>query len=184
MDLGNRIREIRKKKKVTLVELSQITGVAQASLSRIETGIMKGTVDSHRKIAEALGLSLSELYTGIDEKLNEISHRSAAESKQEATLKSNNVRLELLVPQPNMRKFSPVLATLPAGQSLTYNKTERNTDKFIWAQRGSVVIALNNKEYTLEEHDSLYFDASFSHIIKNKTTSEACVLIVTSPAIV
>ncbi len=51
MKVGNRVREIRKAKKVTLVELSKQTGIAQATLSRIETGSMVGTVESHRKIA-------------------------------------------------------------------------------------------------------------------------------------
>lgn len=43
MEIGKRIREARKAKKITLVELSNLTGVAQATLSRIETGVMTGT---------------------------------------------------------------------------------------------------------------------------------------------
>ena len=87
MDLGAKIRKIRKEKKMTLVELSSLTGVAQASLSRIETGIMRGTVASHQKIAEALGTTIAELYGEIDSKLDEIEHRKEAQTQEEAIVK-------------------------------------------------------------------------------------------------
>ncbi|MBN1493655.1 MAG: helix-turn-helix transcriptional regulator [Candidatus Omnitrophica bacterium] len=182
MNLGERIRNIRKEKKITLVELSKMTGVAQASLSRIETGIMNGTVESHRKIAEALGLSLAELYTGLDPKLSEISYRNDKEIKKQAEVKSDNVRLELLTTQISTRKFAPILLSIPQNESITYEKLERGTEKFLWIQAGTVTVTLNNNDYTLNQNETLYFDASFSHIIKNTGIQEAKVLSVTSPS--
>jgi len=35
---------------------------------------MMGTVESHEKIAEALGIGLAELYTGIDRRYEQIEH--------------------------------------------------------------------------------------------------------------
>ena len=64
--IGKKMREVRKEKKITLIELSKATDVAQATLSRMENGQMLGTVESHRRIAETLGVSLSVLYDGID----------------------------------------------------------------------------------------------------------------------
>lgn len=182
MNLGERIRTLRKQKKITLVELSKMTGVAQASLSRIETGIMNGTVESHRKIAEALGMSLSEMYTGIDPKLSEISYTSNDLIKKEAEVKGDNVRIELLTTQMTTRKFAPILISIPQGASITYEKLERGTDKFLWVQSGTIMITLNNNDYTLNQNETIYFDASFSHIIKNTGIQEAQILSVTSPS--
>ena len=50
LKIGNKIRELRKKKEITLIEFSKMTGVAQATLSRIETGDMPGTIECHHKI--------------------------------------------------------------------------------------------------------------------------------------
>ena len=75
-NLGQRIRTLRKEKGLTLVEISEKTGIAQATLSRIETGTMIGTVESHEKIAETLGIGLSELYTGVDRRYEQISHQA------------------------------------------------------------------------------------------------------------
>ena len=181
MNLGDRIRNIRKEKKITLVELSKLTGVAQASLSRIETGIMNGTVESHRKIAEALGMNLAELYMGLDPKLSEISFRGDKEIKKQVEVKSDNVRLELLTTQMSTRKFAPILNTIPQNESVTYEKLDRGTEKFLWVQTGTILVTLNNTDYTLNQNETLYFDASFSHIIKNTGLQEARVLSVTSP---
>ncbi len=182
MNLGERIRTIRKQKKITLVELSKLTGVAQASLSRIETGIMNGTVESHRKIAEALGMNIAELYAGLDPKLSEITLRSDKDTKKQAEVKGDNVRLELLTTQLSTRKFAPILISMPQHASLTFEKLERGTEKFLWVQNGSITVTLNNTDYTLTQNETLYFDASFSHIIKNNGTTEAKVLSVTSPS--
>ena len=182
MDLGARIRTIRKQKKMTLVELSQSTGVAQASLSRIETGIMNGTVESHRKISEALGMSLAELYKGLDPKAEEISYQSHEDAKQSAVIKNDDIRLELLTTQLNIRKFAPVLITIPSEKTVTFEKLARGTDKFLWIQAGNITVTVDGKDYTLHTNDTIYFDASFGHSLKNTKTETAKVLSVTSPA--
>ncbi|MFC1809209.1 helix-turn-helix domain-containing protein [Candidatus Omnitrophota bacterium] len=182
MNLGDRIRNLRKQKKITLVELSKMTGVAQASLSRIETGIMNGTVESHRKIAEALAMSLSEMYTGIDPKLSEITYKSDDSIKKDAEVKGDNVRFELLTTQMTTRKFAPILISIPQNELVTYEKLERGTDKFLWVQSGTIMVTLNNNDYTLNQNETIYFDASFSHIIKNTGIQEARILSVTSPS--
>jgi transcriptional regulator with XRE-family HTH domain len=182
MNLGERIRDIRKQKKITLVELSQLTGVAQASLSRIETGIMNGTVESHRKIAEALGMNIAELYMGIDPKLSEITVRGDKEIKKQIEIKGDNVRLELLTTQLSTRKFAPILISIPQSGTLTFEKLERGTEKFLWVQSGTVTVTLNNNDYALNQNETIYFDASFSHIIKNIGINEAKILSVTSPS--
>ena len=181
MELGQKIRQVRKEKKVTLVELSKRTGVAQASLSRIETGIMKGTVESHQKIAEALGLTLANLYSGIDNKTSEIDHRSTEDVTQEAIIKPNNIRIELLTKQTANYRFATTLITVPGGESIDFEPQERDTDKFYWVQSGAITLNLNGTEYGLKGNDTIIFDASFKHTLANTGSSDAKVLCVTSP---
>ena len=66
MLIGEKIRELRKKSKMSLVELNKSSGVALATLSRIETGRMTGTIESHMNIAKIFGLSLAELYKDVN----------------------------------------------------------------------------------------------------------------------
>jgi len=61
---------------MTLRELSETSNVALASLSRIETGKMIGTIESHQSIASALGKNLSQLYSNTDIEENTVEYQS------------------------------------------------------------------------------------------------------------
>lgn len=53
-DLGQRIKEVRRREKLTLAELSERSGVAISTLSKIENGQTTGSVDTLFKIARGL----------------------------------------------------------------------------------------------------------------------------------
>lgn len=57
----NRIREIRKSKKLTLADISGITGFSIAYLSDIERGNRPGSHGSLQRIADALGVTVADL---------------------------------------------------------------------------------------------------------------------------
>ena len=57
----NKIKEIRKAKKMRLRELSAATGIVIQALSRYELGQQKLTLDAAMKIAAALGVKVEEL---------------------------------------------------------------------------------------------------------------------------
>jgi transcriptional regulator with XRE-family HTH domain len=69
--LGKRIKELRKSKKMTLVEIAKKTGIDQATLSRMENGKMTGTLDSHMRLAQILGVRLPDLYNQVLTKTDE-----------------------------------------------------------------------------------------------------------------
>ena len=58
---NNRIREIRKAKKLTLAEISGSIGISVAYLSDIERGNRHGSDRTLRLIAESLGVSVADL---------------------------------------------------------------------------------------------------------------------------
>ena len=65
--IGARLRSLRTLQKVTLTDLAKASGVDTATISRIETGKMSGTLESHIKLATALGYKITDLYAGIEE---------------------------------------------------------------------------------------------------------------------
>ena len=177
--IGKRMREIRKQKKITLIDLSQNTDVAQATLSRMENGQMLGTVESHRKIAVALGVSLSYLYEGIDTRSESVKSQKASERKR-VVLKSGEINQELLMPNISSKKIVPVLVTLSGGAKSSMDQAERGIEKFIWVLNGKIKIAFENTDYDLDQNDSLYFDASASHQYINTGSGEAKIMTVSS----
>ncbi len=56
-----RLREVRERLFITQAELSQRTGIAEATLSRIENGLQRPRISTVRKIADGLGVAADEL---------------------------------------------------------------------------------------------------------------------------
>jgi transcriptional regulator with XRE-family HTH domain len=58
---GERLRSLRKERLLTQVELSKMTGVAQDSISSLETGKREAHPGTIRKLAKALDVEPTEL---------------------------------------------------------------------------------------------------------------------------
>ena len=64
---GRIIRDLRRRKGWSQEVLSGLAGIARSHLSEIETGEKNATVDTLWRIAEALGIRMSELMRRVEE---------------------------------------------------------------------------------------------------------------------
>lgn len=181
LKVGPRIREIRKGKKITLIELSKQTGIAQATLSRIETGRMIGTVESHQKIADALGLTLAALYAPLDRRYEEVAV-SKKETPRKLVHQGRGCQIELLTQEVTKKKITPLYVTLSGSSKTALEENERGVEKFIWIQEGEVEVSLEKEVHSLKEGETLYFDASLPHRITNPRSKTAKVFVAVSPS--
>lgn len=181
MTLGERIRFFRKSKKITLVSLSELTGIAQATLSRIETGIMAGTVESHSNIALALGMTLADLYDDRQNRLESIEVLKAS-PRDEASYNPDGIIRQILVQNVAKKKMTPLLISLGAGKQTAHECKENGTQIFLYCIEGSFALNLEEKSYRLVAGESIYFDASLSYNFSNETDTDARFLMVMTPA--
>ena len=63
LDLGIRVRELRKAKGWTLEQASVQAGLARSTLSKIENGQMSPTYEALKKLALGMGVSVPQLFT-------------------------------------------------------------------------------------------------------------------------
>jgi transcriptional regulator with XRE-family HTH domain len=109
MNIGEKLRRLRKIKEFTLDDISRRSGVGKATLSRIENNITAGTLKTHMKICEALGLSLKDLYEGIHvprQDITTIDEKSAKEAevfsydeKTKSIILTKNAQKNNMLPQ-------------------------------------------------------------------------------------
>jgi transcriptional regulator with XRE-family HTH domain len=68
--IGNRIRALRKCKKMSIEELAFASDMEYAQLSRIERGVVNCTTFQLYKICISLEQKMSELFQGIEAEIN------------------------------------------------------------------------------------------------------------------
>lgn len=60
--MGNRVREIRQERNLSLDDLARLSGVSKSTISRIEIGESEPTQSVMCKICKALNLGLDEVF--------------------------------------------------------------------------------------------------------------------------
>ncbi len=70
MELGERLRSIRKEKNLTLKDLSELAELSVPYLSDMERGEVNPSIESLKKVANAFKMTVRDLFTGV-EKLGE-----------------------------------------------------------------------------------------------------------------
>lgn len=68
--LGDTIRDMRRERGLSQEVLSGLAGIARTHLTMIENGTMHPTVETLCKIAQALGLRTSELFSMVEDRNN------------------------------------------------------------------------------------------------------------------
>ena len=178
--LGNRIRQLRKSKNLTLVEVAKSTGIDQATLSRIENGKMTGTLDSHRRIAEVLGIRLSELYDSVMQQLTASKDKKSLQ-RFETFSHSGGTVAELLATGVLQKKMMPVLLKIKGKGRTETEEYPAFSERFVYILKGSVEARIGKDVWGLAQNQSLYFNASQPHSFKNKLKTETQILSVTTP---
>ena len=63
MEVGKKLRLLREKNNMTMYRLTQITGVSGHHIKGIEEGTRQPTIDTLRRLTEALGASMAEFFS-------------------------------------------------------------------------------------------------------------------------
>lgn len=92
MDIPNAIVSIRESKNIKQVEMAQKLGIEQSNYSRFEKRGNKLTIEQLMSIAEALGVTVTDILTWGEEQPREEELR-----KQVADLRERNEELQLIV---------------------------------------------------------------------------------------
>ena len=180
MHVGTVINKFRKEKRMTLLELSEKSGVALATLSRIENGRMTGTLDSHMNIATALEISLPDLYKDLaySKKQVEVKARKAT---TDVFIHDKNATSEILISKVINKKMMPLLIKINRGGSTHKEETKIGVEKFIYILEGKIEASVGEEKYNMAKGDTLYFESSLPHYFTNTGPGETRLICVISP---
>lgn len=182
MNLGPRIRQLRQTKGWSLADLSKRSGVALSSLSRIETGRMTGTLESHIDVARALGVRVSELYATLDLQGPAVEVRSAAQVRERyATAKG--AAFAVLTGSSLQKKMLPALIRLPSRKGTSSERGPAGSERFLYVLQGQMQLTAGDEKFKLGPGDSAYLQASTPHSLLNVGPGPLQAISVTCPPV-
>ncbi|CUH53572.1 helix-turn-helix domain-containing protein [Shimia marina] len=181
LDLGERVRELRKARKWTLEQAASQAGLARSTLSKIENGQMSPTYDAVKKLAVGLEISVPQLFTAPQK--DQINGRMAVvKSGEGAHQVTTTYEHELLAEGLRKKAMLPYRARVRARSMDEFDGWVRHDgEEFLYVLTG--VVQLYTEFYEpveMRRGDSAYYDGSMGHNVISVSDEDATILWVTS----
>ena len=153
MDIGNKIRELRTRKGLTLEELASRSELTKGFLSQLERDLTSPSIDSLSDILEALGTNLAEFFQE-DKNDQFIFHADDffVDEREDCTV-------NWIVPNTQKNQMEPILLELPEGGE-SFTVEPHDGEEFGYVVEGSVVLVCDGEEHPLRRGETFTDAAS------------------------
>ena len=183
LDLGSRVRDLRKARNWTLEQAAQQAGLARSTLSKIENGQMSPTYDALKKLAVGLNISVPQLFTPPVK--DQINGRMVITKNGQGTAHATvTYEHELLADGLTKKQMLPYRARVRARSIDEFDGWVRHDgEEFLYVLTG--VIRLYTEFYEpieMRRGDTAYYDASMGHNVISLSDEDATILWVTALA--
>ena len=181
LNLGRRVRELRKERDWTLERAAKEAGLARSTLSKIENDQMSPTFELMKKLALGLGIDMPQLFT--PPKKDQVSGRmDVTKAGEGKTLVTTTYEHELLASGLTKKAMLPYRAAVRARSFDEFDGWVRHDgEEFLYVLTGSVRLFSEFYEPAeMSRGDSAYYDASMGHNLISTSAEDATVLWVTS----
>lgn len=181
LNLGLRVRDLRRSLGWTLEEAASRAGLARSTLSKIENGQMSPTYDALKKLAGGLSISVPQLFTAPSKAqvMGRMAVTKASEGQPQATATYEHV---LLAQGLTKKQMLPYHATIRARRFEEFDGWVRHDgEEFLYVLTG--IVRLYTEYYEpvdLRRGDSAYYDAAMGHNVISLSDEDATILWVTS----
>ncbi len=176
---GARVRALREQAGITLEALSGQSGVSRAMLSKVERGEKSPTIGVAKRIAQALGASLSYLMGGQDER----QPVALVRREQRLVFRDPDTGFERHLLSPAMAGASVeiLLHRLPGGAGTgALPALVSGAEKHVVVSSGALTVVVAGAPTDLAEGDTLYFDAAVEHAFENRSQAPCVYYLVIS----
>lgn len=181
-EIGSKIRTLRQRKKLSLVQLGEHTGLSPAMLSKIERGQLIPTLPTLLRIALVFGVGLDHFFV-----------ESPDRAKVAVVRKSERLRLperqgedtpsyffESLDFPVTERKLQAFYAEFPA-LSKASEPHQHSGAELIYVLTGRLAITIAGSDFVLDEGDAIYFDPGAPHSYRCTDPIPCSAIVVTAP---
>lgn len=178
-ELGGKLRALRLRKKISLVDLGKHTGLSASMLSQLENGKLVPTLPTLARISMVFDVGL-DYFFGDKKRRKALSLVRAAERLRFPDRADNptpSYFFEVLAFSAQEKGLQAYLAEFPklaAGKATAEHY--HDGAEFLYLLEGKLTIHLHGEDHVLKPGDSVYFDASEAHSYRAQTPAKAVVI--------
>jgi transcriptional regulator with XRE-family HTH domain len=177
VDVGERLRAIRRHRRCTLKTVAERSGLSESFLSQVERGRSSASISSLRRIADALGVSVSDLFEANGPPQPRVLRRDDRPALTFGVLG----RKLLLTPRP-LQSLEVFVGELdPGGSTGAEPYAHGDSEELFVVLAGTVELELGGELFELERGDSIDYRSSTPHRISNAGHEVAEVMWIISP---
>jgi transcriptional regulator with XRE-family HTH domain len=168
VNVGERVRAVREKRGLSLLDIAQRTGIAESVLELIETGETDPPLGTIIKLAKALEMKMGYFISGEENKTYTIvrSQDRRVISRHDSTKgEQYGYEFESLAPHKKDRHMEPFLVTLDPAETGEERSTH-DGQEFIFVLKGQMEVRLEDEIHILDPGDAIYYDSTVPHLVK------------------
>jgi transcriptional regulator with XRE-family HTH domain/KaiC/GvpD/RAD55 family RecA-like ATPase len=181
--LGDKIRTLRKKLGMTQKELAEQVGLTPSFISQLEKNLISPSLDSLLKLSEKL--NTQPIYFLTDGESGPLQKMVIKPNERQdihlPELKSNDLKLQLLVSDVLNRRMEPYLLVMKKGSVINGHFYSHKGDEFAYVLEGELEVEIQDEKQLLKQGDSLYLGSTFPSKWVNAGKGDAVLLWVLSP---
>lgn len=179
--LGRKIRSLRLRKGMGLVELGSHTGLSSAMLSKLENEKVVPTIPTLVRIALVFSVGL-EYFFGPEKRLiSVVKKEDRIEFEEKMGGDESVYEFESLDFEATNRKSSAYLAKFHSMPPEDMPMHDHEGSEFIYVLKGTLGMKVEDQESTIESGDTAYFDSSHSHGYRQIGSEPCHAVVVTVP---
>src|SRR5919197_6362821 len=177
VDVGERLRAIRRSRRATLRTIAARSGLSESFLSQVERGRSSASIASLRRIADALGVSIADLFEPAGLPGPRVLRRDERPALQFGILG----RKLLLTPRP-LHHLEVFVGELEVGGSTGAEPyAHGDSEELFVVLSGNVQVEVGGELFELERGDSIDYRSSAPHRVSNVSEELAEVMWIISP---
>jgi transcriptional regulator with XRE-family HTH domain len=166
LDIGRKIRELRKGKGLTLQDLSTTTGLSKPLLSQIENQVVIPPVATLLRISRALQRDIAFFFQdpGNNQKVAvvRVSERERLDTRKLGRT-DGDYFYESLAYKKTRKKMEPFLIEFKKKDKSEMSFYSHEGEEFIFVLDGTLEFRTRNEVHRLEAGDSVYFESDVPH---------------------
>lgn len=180
VEIGRKIKELRKAKSMTLKQLGVVSGFSISFLSQLERGQTSITINSLKNIATALDVELVKFFH-ITEKHDSVIFRSY--ELKGFRLNHSDFIYYSLANDTIDRVIDPILVEILPAEKKNIRPLAHSGEEFVYVLEGTLTVFMDDNEYTLYPGDSLHMLSTLPHEWINKTNKPVKIISVNTPSV-